>query len=335
MVPDPNQFFGLPPADLERADAVILPLPVEKTVSYGTGTSGGPRAILDASLQLETFDEETFVDFAAAPRLHTLPPISAEGPIEDCLRRIQQHVRPLGGKFLLALGGEHSVTYGLVMGLATGKMGTGSEPLSEGFGVSHSSEAPVPIFSDALAHLTIVQIDAHADLADDLQGRHWSHGTVMRRLCEQGCRLLQIGVRSLTRSEYDFATGSPRIATYYAHRLAEQWADILAALRGLDGDVYLTIDVDGLDPSVIPSTGTPQPNGLCWGQMMDVLRTVMTESPCRLIGADVVEFVPSPTPPGCDIIAARLVAKVLAWRWAGKQPPLPTNLRSVPGERLC
>ena len=318
MAPDPNQFFGLPPAELEHADAVILPLPVEKTVSYGTGTSGGPRAILDASLQLETFDEETLVDFAAAPRLRTLQPISAEGSIEDCLGRIQQHVRPLRGKFLLALGGEHSVTYGLVMGLAADpaeKMGTGSEPMGEGFGLSHSGEVPVPIFSDALAHLTIVQIDAHADLADDLQGRHWSHGTVMRRLCEQGCRLLQIGVRSLTRSEYDFATGSPRIATFYAHRLAEQWADILAALRGLRGDVYLTIDVDGLDPSVIPSTGTPQPNGLCWGQMMDVLRTLMTESPCRLIGADVVEFVPSPTPPGCDIIAARLVAKVLAWQF--------------------
>jgi agmatinase len=184
MALDPNQFFGLPPAELERADAVILPLPVEKTVSYGTGTSGGPRAILDASLQLETFDEETLVDFAVAPRLHTLPPISAEGSIEDCLRRIQQHVRPLRGKFPLALGGEHSVTYGLVMGLAV-------DP----------------------ADVTVVQIDAHADLADDLHGRHWSHGTVMRRLCEQGCRLLQIGVRSLTRSEHDFATRSPRIAT--------------------------------------------------------------------------------------------------------------------------
>ena len=209
MVPDPNQFFGLPPAELERADAVILPVPVEKTVSYGTGTSGGPRAIIEASLQLETFDEETLVDFAAAPRLHTLPPISAEGDIEDCLRRIQQHVRPLRGRCPLALGGEHSVTYGLVMGLAAEKMGTGSEPLGEGFGVSHFGEVPVPIFSDALAHVTVVQIDAHADLADDLQGRHWSHGTVMRRLCEQGCRLLQIGIRSLTRSEYCLLYTSP------------------------------------------------------------------------------------------------------------------------------
>ena len=121
---------------------------------------------------------------------------------------------------------------------------------------------PPLVRRDDLAGVTVVQIDAHADLADELHGRRWSHGTVMRRLWEQGCRLVQIGIRSLSREEYEVATAGPRIATYYAHRLEEQWAEVLETLRGLEGKVYLTIDVDGLDPSIIPSTGTPLPGGL-------------------------------------------------------------------------
>jgi agmatinase len=285
---DSQQFFGLPSLGQEQADAVLLPLPVEKTVCYGTGTAGGPRAILDASLQVETFDEETLVEFTESPRVHTLSPLSAAGRLEDCLARIRDGVRPLRSKFLLALGGEHSVTYGVVTGLV-----------------------------DDLAEVTVVQIDAHADLADELHGRQWSHGTVMRRLWEQWCGLVQIGIRSLTRSEHAVATAGPRITTYYAHHLKEQWAELLESLRRLEGKVYLTIDVDGLDPSIIPSTGTPQPGGLSWRQTVNVVRVLATESRCRLIGADIVEFVPSAVPPGCDPAAARLAAKILAWWWTG------------------
>jgi agmatinase len=285
---DPNQFFGLPSPDPGRADALVLPLPVEKTVSYGAGTASGPRAIVAASPQVETFDEETLVDFTESPRLHVLPPVETDGQLEDCLSRIQDRVRSLREKFLLSLGGEHSVTYGVVGGLF-----------------------------DDLGEVTVVQIDAHADLADTLNGRTWSHGTVMRRLWEKGCRLMQIGIRSLTRSEYQVAQAGPRIVTYYAHRLESQWSEMLDALRRLEGKVYLTIDVDGLDPSVVPSTGTPQPGGLSWRQMMDILRVLTNESRCQLTGADIVEFVASPVPPGCDPAAARLATKLLAWWWRG------------------
>lgn len=290
MAADSTQFLGLPSPGQERADALLLALPVEKTVSYGTGTAGGPQAIFDASLQLETFDEETLVDFADAPHIHALAPLSAEGDIEECLARIRDHVRPLRGKFLLAIGGEHMVTYGVINGLV---------------------EDP--------AEVTIVQIDAHADLADELRGRRWSHGTVMRRLWEQGCGLMQIGIRSLTRDEHVVATAGPRITTYYAHRLQDQWSEVLESLRKLTGKVYLTFDVDGLDPGIIPSTGTPMPDGLSWRQAMDVIRVLATESRCDWIGADVVEFVPSAASPGCDPAAARLVAKVLAWWWLGRR----------------
>jgi agmatinase len=289
MASDPTQFLGLPSVGPHRADALLLPLPVEKTVSYGTGTARGPHAILEASLQLETFDEETLVDFREGPRVHTLAPLAARGEIESCLAHIRDEVRYLPQKFLLSLGGEHTVTYGVVTGLV-----------------------------DDLAEVTVVQIDAHADLADELHGRRWSHGTVMRRLWDEGCSLVQIGIRSLTRSEHALATAGPRIKTYYAHRLADQWGEILDVLRRLEGKVYLTIDVDGLDPSIIPSTGTPLPNGLSWSQTIDLIRVLATESPARLIAADVVEFVPSAVLPGCDPAAARLVAKVLAWQWRGK-----------------
>jgi len=289
-MPDPTQFFGLPSPGRERADALVLPLPVEKTVSYGTGAGSGPRAIVAATLQVETFDEETLVEFAESPRLHVLPPLPTDGDIEACLSRIRDHVRPLRGKFLLVLGGEHSVTYGVVDGLV-----------------------------DDPAEVTVVQLDAHGDLADKLGGRHWSHGTVMRRLWERGCRLMQIGVRSMTRNEYEVASSSPRIVTYFAHRMENQWPEILDALRRLEGKVYLTIDVDGLDPSIIPSTGTPQPGGLSWRQTMEIFRVLTGESRCQLIGADIVEFVASPVPPGCDPAAARLATKLLAWWWKGRR----------------
>jgi agmatinase len=287
---DPTQFLGIPSLGQSQADVLLLPLPVEKTVSYGTGTSGGPKAILDASLKLEIFDEETLVDFTEGPRVHTLPPLSAEGSIEECLARIRDRVGPLREKFVLSLGGEHSITYGLVNGL----------------------------FADP-SEATVVQIDAHADLADELDGLHWSHGTVMRRLWEQGCRLVQIGIRSLTRSEHALATAGPRITMYYAHNLESQWTEILEGLRRIEGKVYLTIDVDGLDPSIIPSTGTPLPGGLSWRQTIDVIRVLATQSQCQLVGADIVEFVPSPTLPGCDPAAARLAAKLLAWWWMGRK----------------
>jgi agmatinase len=287
---DSTQFLGLSSPGLKAADALIVPVPIEKTVCYGTGTRGGPQAIIEASYQLEPFDEETLVDFTEAPRTYTLPAVPSDGSLEDCLARVSDYVRPLRDRFVLSFGGEHAVTYGLVTGLV-----------------------------DDLADVTIVQVDAHPDLADSLHGDRWSHGTVMRRLWERGCRLVQIGVRSLTRSEYELATQSDRIATYYAHRLQEQWVEVLETLRRLQGKVYLTLDVDGLDPSIIPSTGTPMPDGLSWRQTIDVVRVLMTESRCQLIGADVMEFIPSPVPPGCDPVAARLASKVLAWWWAGQR----------------
>jgi len=283
---DPGQFLGLPAAPVEQADAIIAPLPLEKTVSYGCGTWRGPRAILDASCQIEPFEEETLTDFGEAPKLHTLPLLLVEGDVEQYHEATQRLLAQFRDRFVVGIGGEHSVTYGELLGLA-----------------------------DDPAEVTVVQIDAHADLADTLDGRRWSHGTVMRRLWERGCRLVQIGIRSLSRAEYEVASSGDRIVTFYAHQLAARWDELLTTLAGLRGKVFLTIDVDGLDPAVIPSTGTPQPNGLSWQQTMEIIRGVTGARDAHLIGADVVEFVASPHPPGCDLIAARLLMKLLAYWW--------------------
>ncbi len=287
---DPAQFFGLPSPGIDAADALILPWPLEKTVSYGTGTKTGPAAIIEASRQIELFEEETLVDFQQSPKLHVLPAIAVdpalpEDKLPEHLAATAKYISQFRDRFLLTLGGEHLLTYGVITGLA-------ADP----------------------AEVTIVQIDAHADLADTLGGRRWSHGTVMRRLWERGCRLVQVGIRSLSRPEYELVQSGPRIETFFAHELPTRWDELLQLLARLEGRVYLSFDVDGLDPSIIPSTGTPQPNGLSWPQAMEVVRAVIN-APCDLLGADVVEFIASPHPPGCDLNAARLVTKILAY-WA-------------------
>ena len=284
----PNQFIGLPPCELAQADAVLLPLPFERTVSYGTGTWRAPQAMLDASNQLEEFDEETQIEFGQHLRVHTALPVldDEEESVEQYLAHVASHTRQLREHFVVGLGGEHSVTYGLVDGTC-----------------------------DDLSELTIVQIDAHADLRDTLGGKRWSHGTVMRRLLERGCGLIQIGVRSISKDEYTLSQSHPKIQTFYARNLTERWSELEACLATISGNVYFTLDVDGLDPSVIPTTGTPQPGGLSWQQTTRIIRQTFGGGNRRIVGADVVEYVASPHPPGADTTAAKLVAKILA-NWA-------------------
>jgi agmatinase len=285
-----NQFLPVASAPFDSADVVMVQVPLEKTVSYGTGTAGGPGAILAASSQIELFEEETGLDFEVTPKIHVVPPLQfkAADSLETALSQIRDFARSLRERFVFGLGGEHSLTFGMLTGLC-----------------------------DDLRDVTVVQLDAHGDLADTLGGLKWSHGTVMRRLWERGCRFLQIGIRSVSREEYEVASTSDRIATFYAHEFPKRWPEVLESLRRLKGKVYFTLDVDGLDPSIIPSTGTPQPNGLSWRQTMEVIRGLAENPKIDWFSADMVEFVPSPHPPGCDLTAARLAMKVLAFRQAG------------------
>lgn len=283
--PDQTTFLGLPACSPRDADAVILQLPFGRSVLYGAGTREGPEAILDASVNLESFDRELGIEFEDARRIHNAAPLGAGGaPIKKYLDKISQTVRGYDGKFVLGIGGEHTVTWGLINGLDV-----------------------------AMKNLTVVQIDAHADLRDELDDEKWSHKSVMRRVLEEGCRIIQIGVRNLSRDEFNLASGEPRIETFYADQLSERWKNLIETLSTLKGSFYLTVDCHGLDPSVIPSVASPQPGGLSWPQTMYILRALSSNPAASWKGADLVEFVPSPDPPGCNITAAKLAFKLLSY----------------------
>lgn len=282
---DPSQFLGLPDGGVENAAAAVLPLPLEKTVSWARGTGGGPGAIIKASHQVEFFDEETLVDLSREPLIHTAEPLENDRSLKEYLGAAEERAKGLSGKFVVALGGEHTITRAVIKGLC-------NEPEC----------------------LHVVQIDAHADLIDRLYGRRWSHGTVIRRIHELGCSIIQVGIRSLSREEYDFAAESDRVRTFFAHEMSRRWSELLDTLLGLEGRVYLTVDIDGIDPSLAPSTGTPQPGGLNWEQLLGVARAVAGGG-ADWIGADIVEFIPSSALPGCGMVPARLLAKMLAYRF--------------------
>jgi len=276
----PPNFLGLAAAAsaYESARVVVLPVPFEATTSYGAGTRGGPDAILLASRQVETFDPETGRDLADAP-IHTGALVAPDFSSPDAMtRRLQRIAGKMAadGKWVLALGGEHSITLGLVRAAAQ----------------KHK-------------RLSVLQIDAHLDLRDAYEGSPYSHACVMRRIVEDGHRTVHVGIRNACREEVEFA---------HAHDLPIFWArqvagkeDLLEAADALEGPVYVSVDVDGLDPGVIRTTGTPEPGGLGWWETMRLLERVFANH--TVVGADVVEL-SALGDAASDFAAARLTAKL-------------------------
>jgi len=291
---DQNDFLDCPNARLSDADICIVPLPFEGTVSYGSGTAAGPDGILAASAQVELWDDELNFDLESL-RYFTASVIHPESneAADAYLRRVEASVRPLAGngRFTIGIGGEHSLTPPLVYAAAND--------------------------CNDLSGLTVVQIDAHTDLRDTYEGTPQSHACAMRRLTERGARVIAIGIRAMSQSEDEYAKSVGLIDIYRAQSLAEDpdlEQRLVAELRGLTGDVYLTVDIDGLDPSMCPGTGTPEPGGLGWWQTLRILRAVLLENRSRnLIGCDLVETVPQPDTQINEFTAARLLAKVIAY----------------------
>ena len=286
------EFLDLPQTDAEEADVLVLSFPFEGTVTYGRGTASGPAAILGASLQLESYDEELDLELADHLRVAALPPLSPRGSetADEYIGRVREHVSSLTlhRRFPLSFGGEHSVTGGILAGL--------------------------PI--DA-RDLTIVQIDAHADLRESYEGTINNHACAMRRALDLGVRkLFSIGIRSATAEEAKLVREDRRIFRCWDFELTQRWDPLLTALRALTGPVYITIDVDGLDPTLCPGTGTPQPGGLDWRQAVAVLRATILESSAQIVGADVMETVPQPHSRVNELVAAKLGAKILGYRLA-------------------
>ena len=293
-----DTFLGLP-EDPRRAAprVVILPLPLELTTSYGTGCAAGPDAILEASGQVELYNAELDFQFSKEIGFRTLPPWQQQGDMrpEEAVDSIRELVRaPVRSRaFCVSLGGEHTITTAL---------------LAEYLAV--------------VGPMTVIQIDAHADLRETFEGTGYSHACVAKRALDMGHRLIQIGVRAASRDEWDLIAASDAIACFPGHRIRRDacWLeDLKAELAAVQGPAYLTIDVDGLDPSVIAGTGTPVPGGLTYGQALDVLELVTSQ--CDLVGMDLVELSPIPGQQVSEFTAATLLARTLAF-WLGRRSTL-------------
>ena len=289
----PHNFLGLDEqaSDFEKARAVILPVPYEATTSYGAGTGAGPGAILAASRYIELYDQELDAEPYEAG-IATLPALalSGAGPQEAVgeLRAAYDALLAAGERFIVMLGGEHSIT-----------------------------SAPILAWADRLAStgrtLSILQVDAHTDLRSEYEGSPFSHASVMARVAER-CTISAVGIRALTKDEATYAAGRDNIHIFYADHIHDGtgWVDDVLATLG--EDVYITFDVDGFDPTLVPATGTPEPGGLQWYPVMKLLRRVFRER--NVVAADVVELAPIPGYHAADFLVAKLVYKMIGYRFA-------------------
>jgi len=281
----PHNFLALPAneSDYDSSRFVVLPIPYDSTASYQAGTRNGPEAVITASGQLELFDEELEGEFhsAGVATLDALAPNMA-GPgamHDDVFKAARRVVRD--GKFLLSLGGEHGITAGLVRAVY----------------LKHK-------------RLSVLQIDAHSDLRRTYQGSPYSHACVMRRVLEQDVSIVPVGIRSVAQEEHRFMkrAGIEPITARECHA-SDNWID--RALDGLTDTVYVSIDIDAFDPAYAPGTGTPEPGGLDWYQVIGLLRLVAAEK--NIVAADIVEIMPIPGQAVTEFLAARLAYKLICY----------------------
>lgn len=259
------------------AHFVVVPVPYEQTTSYGRGTKNGPRAICEASAQVELFDEELQKE-TYHRGIHTLP------VLKPSLEELEKTAAKIlaDKKFPIVLGGEHTI-----------------------------SAACVRACKKFYKNLSVVQFDAHADLRDEYEGTRLSHACVMRRVYETGAKFVQIGIRSHSIEEAEFISKSKINKPFYAHEIfsSNDWAG--EAINLLTDDVYLTFDVDALDPSIVPATGTPEPGGLGWHQTVNFLKKLCASK--NVVGADFVELAPKKGEPLSDFTIAKLIYKLIGY----------------------
>ncbi|MBI5970326.1 MAG: agmatinase [Deltaproteobacteria bacterium] len=281
----------------------VLPVPYDLTASYISGMRNGPRAIIEASTHMELYDEELDCEpYEAGIETCAQMEATALGP-EEMIKRVRAAVSGIiaGGRIPVLLGGEHSITLGLVQALL-----------------------------DKYPLLSVLQLDAHADMRDTYQDTPFNHACVARRISEL-CPIVQVGIRSLCIEEAEFlkrgekAGKNARIKTHYATDVLKgiNWKDVV---KDLTADVCITIDLDVFDPAIMPATGTPEPGGLLWHDVLSAVKA--TAGSRRVVGFDVVELCPLPGVVAPDFLAAKLVYKMMAYVNASKNPG-----RSKPGRK--
>jgi agmatinase len=275
-------FAGLEPrySNLQQAKIVILPVPYDSTSEWRSGSRHGPQAIIDASQYLELYDLELDREIYKVG-ISTLPRV---GPLlsspQDMIDRVYKMVKVFidKEKFVVLLGGEHSLSLGAVRA-----------------------------FKEAFPRLSVLQLDAHADLRDEYLGTKYGQACVMRRILEV-CRISQVGVRSLSWEEKQFST-QKKLRPFYMSDLASSTTSTDRIVDSLSEDVYITIDVDVLDPSIMPAVGTPEPDGMSWRQIMDIVKAVTLHK--HVVGFDLMEFCPAEGSSSCAFLLAKLAYKLI------------------------
>jgi len=283
LLSQPGNFAGLPPAysDFKSSRVTVLPVPYDSTTEWHSGTRNGPRSIIEASYYLEWFDIELGRELYSMG-IHTLPNLEPvlDSP-EAMAGRVYSAVESLleEDKFIVMLGGEHSISYGSIRA-----------------------------YSHKFADFSVLQLDAHADLRDRYLGTKYGHGCVIRRVLEI-CPVIQVGIRSMSLEEHDFIKDrglTPFVLEQGRNSLA--YSDIIDSLSE---NVYITIDLDVLDPSIMAAVGTPEPGGMGWSDILGLLRAVADKR--KVVGFDLVELCPDQGPSSCSFLAAKLAYKLIGY----------------------
>lgn len=262
----------------------VIPVPLEKSVSYGSGAGLGPQAIIEASDQLETFDqihgEPCFLG------IRTEAPVDCTSEAAEVMAAIRARTRAVAEnrKLPFVLGGEHTVSYGAVMGVADA-------------------------YADA--EIGIVHFDAHGDLRESYEGSIWSHASVIKRLVDEGLKIFQLGIRNISMEELAVRAARPEQIQYLDAvdicRPTHQHQVTLPA--NFPQKIYITVDIDGLDAAVMPATGTPVPGGLTFWQLIDLLECAVQGR--EVVGMDLVEYAPIPHLQAYDYTAADIAYKMM------------------------
>lgn len=288
MIPYSVTFGGISGkyASWKEATFAVIPFPVDMTTTYMAGTRNGPRAILDASSHMELFDEENKIEpYRSGIFVSAEIPATTAGPVA-ALKEVERRVTAISkaGKVPILLGGEHSGT-----------------------------AAAVAALRKKHGELTVLQFDAHADLRDEYLGTPHNHACVGRRIVDTGAKLVQVGIRSMSEEEDRYLKKAEEVKTFYASEVRDNVADVTKGLvSSLEGNVYITIDLDVFDPGIMPAVVTPEPGGLTWFEVIDILRDVM-RADCNVVGFDVMELAPIAGMGAPDYLAARLCYRLMGW----------------------
>jgi len=282
----PNNFAELEDnmSNYETSKTIILPIPYEKTTTYIKGTAKGPQAILEASRNMEIYDEELEKNISDVG-ICTLNPLIIDENPQDMVNIVYENVKKLinDKKFVVVVGGEHSIT-----------------------------PSCVKAFSESNNDISVLQLDAHTDLREEYDGTKYSHACAMKRSMEFTKNIVPVGIRSLCDEEANFIKNN-NLKIFWAKDIHDNEEWIHETVSKLSNDVYITLDLDVLDPSIMPSVGTPEPGGLYYYQLLKLLKKVFTEK--NIVGFDVVELCPNEDNKSPDFTAVKIIYKMIGYKF--------------------